>query len=92
MKKEDKFVFVLSFILSLSMLFLLEACPFRLLANDIPVHEREEVEIELLLSDAAELFEEDGGSEAAEDSDSVLDEELAQEEASSEAETVEEVE
>ncbi|ADQ14783.1 energy transducer TonB [Halanaerobium hydrogeniformans] len=92
MKKEDKFVFVLSFILSLSMLFLLEACPFRLLANDIQVVEREEVEIELLLSDAAELFEEEGGSEAAEDSDSALEEEIAQEDSTSEAEVSEEVE
>ena len=92
MKKEDKFVYILSFILSLSMLFLLEACPFRLLANDIKVVEREEVEIELLLSDAAELFEEEGGSEAAEDSDSALDEEIAQENDTIEAEASEEVE
>jgi uncharacterized membrane protein len=41
--KFDKYVFIFSFILSLSLFLLLEACPLQLLAEDIYQPEEEEI-------------------------------------------------
>lgn len=51
MNKFDKYVFTFSFILSLSLFLLLEACPLQLLAEDIYQREEQEIEIEVLLSE-----------------------------------------
>lgn len=48
--KNNKIIYLTAFLLSLSLILLLEAGSLRLLAEDIKIQEKEEVEIELLLS------------------------------------------
>jgi len=53
-KKNEKFIFTISFILSLSLFLLLEAYPLELLAEDLFQRNEEEVKIEVLLSEPQE--------------------------------------
>jgi TonB family protein len=59
--KFDKYVFTFSFILSLSLFLLLEACPLQLLAEDIYQREEQEIEIEVLLSEPQGIMTADSG-------------------------------
>ena len=55
--KHNKIIYLTAFLLSLSLILLLEAGSLKLLAEDIKIQEREEVEIELLLSASNDLGE-----------------------------------
>ncbi|CCU79288.1 conserved domain protein [Halanaerobium saccharolyticum subsp. saccharolyticum DSM 6643] len=53
--KHNLIIYLTAFLLSLSLILLLEAGSLKLLAEDIKIQEREEVEIELLLSASNDL-------------------------------------
>ncbi|MFN2341565.1 MAG: energy transducer TonB [Halanaerobium sp.] len=55
--KDNKLIYLIAFLLSLSLILLLEASSLGLLAEDIKIHQKDKVEIELLLSASNNLGE-----------------------------------
>jgi len=76
--KNNKIIYLTAFLLSLSLILLLEAGSLRLLAEDIKIQEKEEVEIELLLSASKQFSGEENQSDDSNEVKSETKETVAQ--------------